>query len=285
MSLYFDDKKVVAILAGNGLLPVLLASYLFKKQKKFQLVVFESFNKALIKYKPIFSDIQKPVELIAKLKLLNVNKLIFAGSFSRVNLQDEPITHGDKGFRQIISKNYQAGDDKLLREVAKFFEDYGFKILGAHQVLEDLIEIENRVLSNNQPNELNKDDAIVAEKILHQISKFDLGQSVIIRNGMCMGIETSTGTDHMIESYGNYMKNTQSNLKKSGGILFKACKEGQDRRFDLPTIGIETIKLAYKVGLDGLVVERGGVIYLEKEKVIKLANELKIFVWSRCVSV
>ena len=284
MPLYPSNKAELAILAGNGLLPVLLASYLSNKKQKFSLFVFDTFNDSLKNYSPIFSDIEKPLDLIVKLKNLNVEQLIFVGSFSRLSLQNEPIIFGDKGFRELISENYQEGDDKLLREVAKFFEGHGFKILGVHEVLNDIMEYKDIVLSKNQPSKMNIDDTVLAEKIFNQISKFDLGQSVITRNGLCMGIETSTGTDHMIESFGHFMKKNITDLEKSGGILFKACKQGQDRRFDLPTIGTETIRLIHKVGLNGLVVEKGSVIFLDKKEVIKLANKFRIFIWSRSLS-
>ena len=55
----------------------------------------------------------------------------------------------------------------------------------------------------------------------------------------------------------------------------------QDRRFDLPTIGTQTIKLVSKAKLDGIVVENSSVIFIEKRKVIKLADSLGIFLWSR----
>ena len=108
-----------------------------------------------------------------------------------------------------------------------------------------------------------------------------MGQSIIVSSGLCFGLENASGTDAMIDGYINFLRSKATHTRHKGGIFFKASKGIQDRRFDLPTIGTHTIKLVSKAKLDGIVVESSNVIFIEKTKIIKLADSLGIFLWSR----
>ena len=275
------DIDGLAILSGDGLLPVILCKFAKRNNLKFIVVSFQEPNKKLDEFKPIYCDISKPLVLIKLLRSLNINHLIFAGSFSRFTMQGSNKIKGDAVFERLIQENYERGDDSLLRGVAKFFEDNGFHIVGAHELTEDILETGQKILSIKKPSTYNIRDTEVASNIFKKFSDLDLGQSIIISSGLCFGLESASGTDSMIEGYINFLRSKSTNKGHKGGIFFKASKGMQDRRFDLPTIGTQTIKLVSKAKLDGIVVENSSVIFIEKRKVIKLADSLGIFLWSR----
>ena len=275
------DFDGLAILSGDGLLPVILGKFAKRKKIKFIVVSFQESNKKLDEFNPIYCDISKPLALINLLRSLNINYLILAGSFPRLNIQGSNKIKGDAAFERLIQENYERGDDSLLRGVAKFFEGNGFHVLGAHELVEDILETEQKILSIKNPSNHNIRDTEAASNIFKNFSNLDLGQSIIISSGLCFGLENASGTDAMIEGYINFLRKESKHVGHKGGIFFKASKGIQDRRFDLPTIGTQTIKLVSKAKLDGIVVESSNVIFIEKTKIIKLADSLGIFLWSR----
>jgi hypothetical protein len=111
------------------------------------------------------------------------------------------------------------------------------------------------------------------------ISKADIGQSLIVSNGLCIAIETLPGTDAMIEFVLNF-KNTNKEIRNSSkGILFKSLKVSQDPRFDFPVVGEKTLRNIRNAKINGLALFENRLILLNKEKLIKLANELDLFIF------
>ncbi len=112
--------------------------------------------------------------------------------------------------------------------------------------------------------------------VLNQLSPLDVGQGCIIANNHILAIEAYGGTEWMLRSI----------LRRplfwpGGGILFKSLKIGQDRRVDVPAIGPDTITQAKESGLNGIVIQHGDVVILNRDHVIKKANDLEIFIWVR----
>ena len=110
-------------------------------------------------------------------------------------------------------------------------------------------------------------------------SKADIGQSLIVSNGLCIAIETLPGTDAMIEFVSNF-KNTSKKIKNvSEGIFFKSLKVNQDPRFDFPVVGEKTLRNIRNAKINGLALFKNRLILLNNEKLIKLANELDLFIF------
>ena len=279
-----NHKKPLGILAGNGYLPILIAKSLERRGVNYRLFATNSQHESLRKLKPISFDITQPLRLIDKLQKINVRDVIFAGSFDRSLLQEKNGSKPDAEFTRIMRESYGQGDDGLLRRVAKFFEEKKIHVLSLADAALDIMEVNEKFISKARPTQEDYNDIKLAMKIFKDYSKLDLGQSIIVAKGLCMGIETNTGTDNMITGYINYLSNKPKNLITLGGILLKGTKTKQDKRFDLPTIGPKTLELVYKAGIRGLVVESGNVIFIDKEEVVKLANSLNLFIWSRNIN-
>ena len=110
------------------------------------------------------------------------------------------------------------------------------------------------------------------------MSNADIGQSLIVSNGLCIAIETLPGTDAMIKFVLNF-KNKDKKIKNvSEGILFKSIKVNQDPRFDFPVVGEKTLRNIKNAKINGLALFENKLILLNKEKLIKLADELDLFI-------
>ena len=128
-----------------------------------------------------------------------------------------------------------------------------------------------------KPNVLNKKDILKGKYILDDLSRKNVAQSIVVRNGQVICIEDIQGTDHMLNRVNNLIKKFHKKRKKEG-ILLKLPKKNQDLRIDLPTLGIKTIKKCVKIGLKGIVVKANQNIFLDQLKCINLANKSKMFI-------
>lgn len=163
------------------------------------------------------------------------------------------------------------GDDGLLRVVAEELEAEGFHVVGAHDVVHDLLA-PNGVMGKHHPTKDQEKDIERGITITHVLGELDVGQAVVIQQGIVLGIEAAEGTDMLLQRC--------KSLKRDGpgGILVKTKKPQQDRRLDLPTMGLKTVQNAIEAGLSGIAMQAGETILLDKDAFIQLADEAGLFV-------
>lgn len=209
-------------------------------------------------------------EIIDALKAEKVEEIVLVGAIRRPSAAElRPDWRGTK----ILAKAGLAmlGDDGLLRVIAAELESEGFHVIGAHDVVHDLLA-PNGILGRHHPTKEQEEDITRGIMITHVLGELDVGQAVIIQQGIVLGIEAAEGTDSLIERC--------KALKREGpgGVLVKTKKPQQDRRLDLPTVGLRTMKEAINSGLSGIAIQAGETIMLEKEAFIDLADEAGLFV-------
>jgi DUF1009 family protein len=110
-------------------------------------------------------------------------------------------------------------------------------------------------------------------EILTALGSLDIGQAVVIQQGVVLGIEAVEGTDRLMERCKDLHREGR------GGVLVKMPKPGQESRVDAPTIGSRTVERAHRAGLAGIAVEAGGTIVLDREAVGTTADRLGLFVY------
>lgn len=164
------------------------------------------------------------------------------------------------------------GDDALLRAVADIFESEGFCIKAAHDILPELL-LQKGSHFGPQPGSLDQIDQAKAMTVLAALSPLDISQAVVVARGQVLGIETLQGTDAMLA----YVATTPAHLRRAKGILLKGPKKGQDLRFDVPTIGKDTVHAAAAAGLAGIYVLSGWVNVLHRDQVEQALRETGLF--------
>ncbi len=207
------------------------------------------------------------------LKARGVTELCFAGAVRRPEFDPCEAEARTKPFVDRIVAALEKGDDGALTALLQIFEGEGFVIRAAHELAPDLLPASG-VLTRKLPAPGDIKDAAHADAALEAIGFADIGQACVIRKGQVIAIETSYGTDWMLESL-------DRRPDGSGGILAKAAKPGQDRRVDLPTIGPGTAARVAGAGLSGIVIEAGGVLVLDREETVKAADDSGTFLWVR----
>jgi len=164
------------------------------------------------------------------------------------------------------------GDDALLRAVGKAIEDEtGLRMIGAQDVFADLLTPPGQ-LGRHAPDEQAESDIKRGIDIARNLGALDIGQAVVIQQGIVLGVEAAEGTDALIA------RSAQLRREGPAPVLVKVAKPQQDNRFDLPAIGPDTIGALSKAGLRGVGIEAGRSLLIEREKTIKLADEAGIFV-------
>jgi UDP-2,3-diacylglucosamine hydrolase len=167
------------------------------------------------------------------------------------------------------------GDDALLRGIGKAMEEeIGVRVIGAQDIFAGLLTEEGQ-LGRVAVDADAESDIARGLAIANALGKIDVGQSVVVQQGIVLGVEAIEGTDALIARAGSLRR------EGSGGVLVKIAKPQQDNRYDLPTIGPDTVAAAAKAGLRGIAIEAGRSFLVEREKSIALADEAGIFILGR----
>lgn len=211
---------------------------------------------------------------IAELKEADVTQVCFAGAVARPALDPALVDAATMPLVPRMMQALAAGDDAALRIVLSFFEEAGIEVRGAHEIVPDLLPPAG-VPTARQPDDRAVRDAERGAAILAAMGAVDVGQAVIVHAGQALAVEALPGTDWMLKSIVAYRDG------RTGGILCKGPKPGQDRRIDMPTIGPDTVSRAAKAGLDGIVVEAGGVLVIDADEVVRRLDDGGMFLWVR----
>lgn len=263
----------LGIIAGKGSLPSLIAGNYRKQSGNCCIAAIEgAADIELIKgfeYQPL--KIGMVGAAMKYFKEHDVQNIIFIGGVDRPNFKNLAVDSiGGLLLLKIISQKIR-GDNNLLKIVAEFFENYGFKVISSSEIYQNQ-QCNSNIITDTCPINSDKKDIEFGVKLLNHLSKYDVGQSVIVENGYVLGIEAAEGTDNLIARCAGLRKISR------GGVLIKIPKIGQDDRLDLPTIGVNTIKNLAKYNYKGVAIQKNQVILAKEEETIKLANEHKIFI-------
>ena len=263
----------IAILAGRGLLPKIVYQECINKNIKCRIIGLKGeVDESL--FPGMEYDLFTPhnVSLIFKLlKEMNISNIVIAGKVSRKHL---PKLILDKTglliFKEIIKSGFN--DTSIYSVIIKFIEKEGFKIISPDSIAEDLLAKKGKINAIRITEKVKK-DIDEGVKILRGIIKYDIGQALVIDNGLVLGVEAVEGTNNLIERCAKFRKSLK------GGVLIKLCKPHQDRRLDLPCIGPDTIKIIVKYGYNGITIEAKKSIIIAGAQTIKLANDGGVFIY------
>ncbi len=176
-----------------------------------------------------------------------------------------------------IARAFRGGDDHLLSSIGRLVEQRGFRLLGAHEVAPDILVPEG-TLGHIEPSERDRGDVAFGLDYLRAAGPFDVGQAVVVAGRHVLAVEAAEGTDQMLVRVADLRRNGRLRGSAGIGVLVKAPKPGQDVRFDLPSIGPQTVAGVAAAGLAGLAVAAGSTIVAEPERVIQAADRANVFV-------
>jgi hypothetical protein len=169
------------------------------------------------------------------------------------------------------------GDDALLREVVAAYEEAGFQVVGADRLLAALLAPEG-ALGTLSPGERDWRDIRRAAAVVASLGVLDIGQGAVVCDGLVLAVEAQEGTDEMLRRCARLPAELRGGPDRRCGVLVKRPKPQQERRIDLPVIGVETVRLSAAAGLAGVAVEAGAALVLDRAAVAAEADALGVFV-------
>jgi len=210
--------------------------------------------------------------LFSDLRDRGVTHIVMAGAMSRPDFAPDLLDEFTKSALPDLMAAMAHGDDHLLRHLIALIEGQGFSVIGAHSLLP--LTQPPGVLAGQVPADVERDVAR-ADQVLKTLSPLDVGQGVVVENGLVLGIETLHGTDALL----SFVAATAPNLRGPiGGVFVKRPKAGQDLRVDMPTIGPNTIDMVAKAGLSGIVISPDACVVVDVHQTIERANNHGIFI-------
>ncbi|WP_424986263.1 LpxI family protein [Microbulbifer sp. S227A] len=261
----------LAIIAGAGGLPHALVQQL---ETPPIICALAGFMPDRVKVDEIFR-LETLGTLLAGLRAGGVDEICLAGSIRRPVIDPAAIDAATMPLIPVLQQALMQGDDGALRAVMSVFEQAGFALRPAHEIAPGLLPPAG-CLTQCQPDDTARDDARRAEEIVDAMSAVDVGQCCVVQAGQALAIETVYGTDWMLQRLA-----ARPPRAAQGGVLFKAPKRDQDRRADMPTIGVDTIAAAAAAGVQGAVIQAGGVMVLDQDAVTRACDDAGLFLWVR----
>lgn len=271
-------KTPLGIIAGGGGLPAQVAAAAQAAGRDVFIAGIEGYaDPSLLKAFPHqFYRLGAAGAMIRAFKDHGCADLVMIGPVKRPSfLSLRPDVDGARLLAR-IGKAAFLGDDGLLAAIVSVLSEEGFRILGAHEILSDVVASAG-VLTQKAPDAQAMMDIERGAQVLKLIGAADIGQACVVQQGLVLAVETVEGTDAMLARIPAVTR------PGPAGILVKMAKPQQERRADMPTIGPQTVSLAVKAGLRGLAFEAGGTILVDREILIKVADREEFFLFGMAV--
>ncbi len=198
-----------------------------------------------------------------------VHHAVMAGQIAPKNLFD---LRPDWKALLLLAKLEERNAESIFAAIADALAKAGVELLSATTFLEkDLAPA--GLIAGPELSRREKKDIEFGWKNAKEIARLDIGQTIVVKNGTVLAVEAFEGTNDAIKRGGK--------LAGKGAVLIKVAKPNQDMRFDVPVIGLETIRTAVEAKVRVIAVESGKTLLLEPDAVAKLAGEAGISIFAR----
>ncbi len=267
------SETPLGVIAGNGSLPLRIV----EAQRAAGRAVFVV---ALQDEAAVISDTTLPIghlkAIADALIAAKCREMVIIGGIQRPKLEALDFDEGGEWFlEKVMADTHNTGDDKLLKYVVAYFESRGLEVHPAERYLDALTAAAGSQTTHQHT--AHQRDIECAIEVARVIGVQDIGQSVVVANGLVLAVEGPEGTDAMLERVQALPSDLRGTADEKRGVLAKLPKPQQDRRVDLPTLGCRTIELAAAAHLAGVVYEAGGALFDDFEAVTALAESAGIF--------
>jgi DUF1009 family protein len=264
------DAERLGIIAGGGQFPIMVAEAAKKRGLHVFAVAHYGETEPALSQKVdeiIWIKLGQLGHMIKAFKKSGVRKTLMAGSIAKRRMFDN-IRPDVKGLT-VMSKLAIFHDDDILRAVAAELAKEGIEIVPSTLYLPELLAPPG-CLTKRKPGKSEKADIDFGWQVAKGLGRLDIGQCVVVRKKTVLAVEAIDGTDATILRGGE--------LAKEKAVVIKVSKPGQDIRFDVPSVGLETVKVMSQVKASVLALEAGKTLIFDKPEMIAYANEARMAV-------
>jgi UDP-2,3-diacylglucosamine hydrolase len=271
-------QEPLAIICGGGSFPAAVAEAVVRRGRKPVMFAVRGWAdpKVVERFAHHWIAIGQGGRFFRLARAEHCREAVFIGTLLRPPLTQIRLDWHTIRLMPRIIRSFRGGDDRLLSGVARLFEEGGVKIVGIGEVAPEIIA-PSGTLGRYEPSPRDRDDIACGLDIIATLGRFDVGQAVVVADGHVLAVEAAEGTDNLLARVAQLRGEGRLTKPAGVGVLVKAPKSGQDRRFDLPAIGPNTVENAARAGLAGIAVAAGGAIVAEPAQVSAVADREKIF--------
>lgn len=268
----------LGIVAGGGVLPAEIARACSARGEPFHVVRLKGFaDPGLSSFPGDDCGLAEIGKLLSLLKGSGCDSVVLAGVVQRPDFRQlTPDWRGVVILPKVLAAASR-GDGPLLQVLVDALEAEGLFVVGADEATSDL-SAPRGALGRFSPSEADFEDISKAASVVSALGALDIGQAAVVADGLVLAVEAAEGTDAMLRRCAS-LSSTLKGGDNPNGVLVKRPKPGQELRVDLPTIGVETVRLAYDAGLAGIAVEAGAALIIDRDIVKASADELGLFVY------
>ena len=265
--------QTLGIISGNGVYPRLLANAARKAGvKKIIAVAFTGETDPVLEQHVDLLEWMRVGQLNRLLRFFrtqHIHHAIMAGQIAPKNLFD---LRPDWKALMLLGKLKERNAESMFAAVADELANADVDLLPATTFLEDSLS-PCGLIAGPKVSRHEEDDIDLGWRVAKEIARLDIGQTVIVKNGTVVAVEAIEGTNDAIKRGGA--------LAREGAVMVKVAKPKQDMRFDVPVIGVETIRAAVEARLRVIAVEAGKTLLLERDAIIDLANRSEMSIVAR----
>jgi DUF1009 family protein len=262
--------KKLGVIAGNGKFPLIFAAE--AKREGYTVVAVAHRGETAEEIERLVDDViwihvGQLGKIIQAFKNAGVSQAVMAGGIRKVKLfgNFRPDLRGITFLARLKSRE----DDALLRGIADELAGEGIAIMESTLCLPHLVP-EEGILTSRHPSASQWDDIRLGFRVAKEIGRLGIGQTVVVKAGVVVAVEAVEGTDAAIERGGT--------IARSGCVVVKVSKPGQDLRFDVPAVGLDTVRNLHAVNGAVLAVEAGKTILLERDELLREASRCGVVV-------
>jgi len=264
------QNEPIGLIAGQGDFPVLFAKAAsFLKQTVFVFGLEGITDKRVADFtsEAHYVGLGELGKLVELLKAKKIRRVAFAGGVPKRKIYD-PALKMDSSAKSFIRQTPNKGDDHILRALEIYLKmNCGARVIDSRVFLKDALAPKG-VMTQRRPTEEERRDLKLGVKVARHIGRMDIGQTVVVKDGIVLAVEALEGTDQAIRRGGE--------LGNGGVVVVKTSKPNQDLRFDLPCVGLETVQSLKAASASVFGVEAGKTIMISKEKLIEAADNANI---------
>lgn len=272
------DPGKLGLIAGGGDIPVRIAEACADMGRPLFVVRLQGFaDAALARHPGVDASLGQVGLVLSYLKREGCAAVTFVGKVPRPDFRGLKLdARGAMALPKVLIAARQ-GDDALLRALIEIFEAEGLRVVGPDAVLSSLAMpagVHGRVV----PRAEDWADIARAVEVGRALGALDVGQAVAVADGLVLAIEAAEGTDALLTRVATLDPALLGTADRRRGVLVKLAKSSQERRIDLPTIGVRTVDGAARAGLAGIAVEAGASLVSGREAVREAADAAGVFV-------
>jgi len=269
----------LGIICGGGSIPLTVADSVIKSGRKVVLFPVAGWAdaSAFSNYRHHWVNVGQLGRFYRLAAAEGIRDLVFVGTVLRPAINQIRLDWKTvSSFPRIVSA-FRGGDDHLLTGIGRLMEDEGFRLIGAQEVAPQILMTEGSI-GTRQPGDGDLNDIARGLEVLSALGQSDVGQAVVVADGHVLALEAAEGTDRMVARVSELRRIGRVKTPPGVGVLVKAPKKSQDRRFDLPTVGPETVEAAARAELAGVAIVAGAAIIVDPQRVARAADVAGIFV-------